>query len=79
MAVAEQTHNPTVSEMPQRQWFRPDNTADLTDADRGVLNRAARLAFPPGREPKHIELVALRTVYQPGMTADDLLAAADTP
>ncbi len=61
--------------MAARTWFTSEACPDLTSEDRRVLNTAARKAFPVGREPKHLELVDLRTVYKPGMSANDLLAA----
>ena len=61
--------------MAARTWFTKEACPDLTDGDRRVLNTAARNAFPPKTEPRHLELVMLRTVYRPGMSANDLLAA----
>jgi hypothetical protein len=73
------TRNPAEGNaiMGQRTWFKPENTSGLTDADLRVLNCAVRNAFPPDREPRRIELVVFRTVYRPGMSANDLLTAAD--
>jgi len=62
--------------MAARVWFTAENTQSLTDADRAVLNRAARKAFPVGYEPRRIELVALLTAYKPGMSAAELLEVA---
>jgi hypothetical protein len=59
-----------------RKWFRADNTTGLAEADLRVLNRAARHVAEK-RDPSHLELVILRTVYRPGMSARDLLTAAD--
>ena len=62
--------------MAARTWFTREKCPDVTDGDRRVLNTAARTAFPPDVEPRHLELVVLRTIYRPGMSANELLAAA---
>jgi hypothetical protein len=64
--------------MSQRTWFKPENTSGLTDADRRILNCAVRNAFHPDREPRHIDLVVFRTVYRPGMSANELIEAAES-
>ena len=58
-----------------RTWFTPANTqiGNLTDADRRILNRAARNIWPPGHEPRRSDLMALRMNYRPGMSAADLI------
>ncbi len=50
----------------------------LTSQDLAVLNRAARSLQDtrPEKPLLHLELVILRTKYQPGMSANDLLEAA---
>ncbi len=62
--------------MAQRTWFTPEICDGLSQADCSILNRAARNAFPTGTDPRHLELVVLRTVYRPGMSASELLSAA---
>lgn len=63
--------------MAVRQWFTEQNTADLTTADRAVLNRCGRNIWPVEHQPTRAELVVLRTVYRPGMTAGELAKAAE--
>ena len=62
--------------MAQRTWFTPEICEGLAAQDCSILNRAARNAFPVGDEPRHLDLVTLRTVYRPGMSAAELLKAA---
>lgn len=65
--------------MSQRIWFTAQNTHGLTEADLAVLNRAVRNAYAPNAQPSRVELTVFRTVYRPGMSADEVLAAANSP
>ena len=62
--------------MAARTWFTDKTCPDLASEDRRVLNIAARIAFPGRMEPRHLDLVTLRTTYQRGMSANALLAAS---
>ena len=55
-----------------RKWFTPETTSGLTADDMTILNRAARNLFDV---PSNLELMNLRMLYKPGMSAKDLMDA----
>lgn len=62
--------------MAARNWFTPQNTP--ADVDLATLNRAARiLRDQQADDLGRAELIALRTAYRAGMSAQQIAAAAD--
>lgn len=59
-----------------RTWFDTSNTP--SDVDHVTLNRAARLMEDNQIAPlSRTDLVALRCAYRPGMSAAEIVAAAE--
>ena len=58
--------------MAARAWFTKDNTADLTDEDLSILNRAGRVMADEGWMPTYATLSHLRQTYRSGMSARDV-------
>lgn len=62
--------------MAAREWFLARDTP--AEIDRAVLNRAARLMADSQHNPlSRTELVALRCSYRPGLSANEIVAAAE--
>ena len=57
-----------------RNWFRADNTADLTGGDRAIINRAARILVDcHNMSPTVRNLSSVRVNYRAGLSAKDVV------
>lgn len=56
-----------------RTWFDLTNTNGLSKEDLVIMNRAARWIDDGGHEMTHRVLMEIRTKYQPGKSAQDLI------
>jgi hypothetical protein len=63
-----------------RTWFTPESTTigNLTAADLGVLNLAARRLFSAaGPQPSTLDLMTIRQLYKPGMSGLELIEVVE--
>ncbi len=63
--------------MPARTWFTAENTADVDAADLAIMNRAIRAMHAPGVLPNFGTLSFIRQTYKAGMSARELVDAAE--